>query len=104
MHLAVWSGHTPIAVGRLQLNSPAEAQVRYMAVEPEFAGRGLGGQILEGLEARALELGAARVVLNSRETACRFYERHGYVVVGPAETMYGAIRHVRMSKSLVLSG
>ena len=60
------------------MNSPAEAQVRYMAVEPEFAGLGLGGRVLSTLEARALDFGATRIVLNSREGARRFYEREGF--------------------------
>ncbi|CAA9228394.1 MAG: hypothetical protein AVDCRST_MAG42-980 [uncultured Chthoniobacterales bacterium] len=100
-HLALWDqGGRPVAVGRIHLNSPVEAQVRYMAVEPQFARGGLGGRILVGLEARARELGAKRVVLNSRELACRFYQQHGYAVCGPAETMFGQIPHARMMKEL----
>lgn len=100
VHLACWDGDRPVAIGRLQLNSPVEGQVRYMAVEPEFAGRGFGGRILAGLEARARELGATRIILNSRETARDFYERRGYAVVGAAETMFGQIPHVQMCKTL----
>lgn len=100
-HLAVWSeADSPVAVGRIHLNSATEAQVRYMAVEPSFARSGFGSRILNGLEARARELGAARVVLSSREVARCFYERHGYAVVGPAATMFGVVAHVRMEKSL----
>lgn len=100
-HLAIWNeAGSPVAVGRIHLNSSAEAQVRYMAVEPTFAGSGLGGRILIGLEARARELGATRVVLNSRELARRFYERHGYAVIGPAATMFGEVEHSRMEKAL----
>lgn len=100
-HLAIWNdAAVPLAVGRIHLNSPLEAQVRYMAVEPASAGPGLGSQILRGLEARARELGASRVVLNSRELARSFYERHGYAVSGPAATMFGGVEHVRMEKTL----
>ena len=100
-HLALWdAAGTPLAVGRIHLNSPTEAQVRYMAVEPAFDGRGFGGRILAGLERAGSELGASRVVLNARELARRFYERHGYAVVGPADTMFGSIVHYRMEKQL----
>ena len=100
-HLALWDDRgRPVAGGRLQMNSPTDAQVRYMAVEREFAGQGLGSRILAGLEVRARELGATRVVLNSRETARGFYDRHGYAAVGPAETMFGEVAHIRMSKTL----
>ena len=100
-HLAAWTeAGAAIAVGRLHLNSATEAQVRYMAVEPTFAGSGLGSRILLGLEARARELGASHLVLNSRELARRFYERHGYAVIGPAATMFNEVAHVRMAKDL----
>ena len=101
-HLAVWTAAgQPLAVGRIQLNSPTEAQVRYMAVEPGSEGVGLGGRILAGLETIARDLGAIRVVLNAREGAQRFYERHGYTVLRPAETMFGTIAHVHMYKDIV---
>ena len=104
-HLALWDpAGVPLAVGRIHLMSPTEAQVRYMAVDPGSGGRGLGGRILAGLEHAALELGAARVILNARELARPFYERHGYVVVAPAETMFGSIVHWRMEKRLHTAG
>src|SRR5437764_2153978 len=33
----------PLAIGRLHFNTPAEAQVRFMAVDPSAQGHGLGG-------------------------------------------------------------
>ena len=100
-HLALWdAAGAPLAVGRIHLNTPTEAQVRYMAVEPGFDGRGFGGRILAGLESAGSELGASRVVLNARELARRFYERHGYTAVGPADTMFGSVVHYRMEKQL----
>ncbi len=90
----------PIAVGRLHFNSASEAQVRFMAVAPEFQGRGLGGAILEEFETRARRAGASSIVLNARDDAQRFYARHGFVVTGPAETIFSAVKHVRMRKTL----
>jgi ribosomal protein S18 acetylase RimI-like enzyme len=88
------------AVGRLHLNSPREAQVRYMAVDPAFQGQGLGSRILRNLEARARALAASDMVLNAREDAIAFYIRHGYAVSGPAHTLFGQVRHERMRKAL----
>ena len=102
VHVALWTDDgTPVAIGRVHLNSPAEAQVRYMAVEPGREGFGYGARVLAGLETAARDLGAIEIVLNARESAQRFYERHGYTVVGPAATMFGDVAHVRMSKNLV---
>ena len=90
----------PLAVGRLHFNTPVEAQVRFMAVDPEAQGRGLGSVILREFEHRARSAGATSIVLNARDGAQGFYERYGFVVVGPAETMFAAIKHVRMRKEL----
>ncbi|MGI8891691.1 MAG: GNAT family N-acetyltransferase [Chthoniobacterales bacterium] len=90
----------PLAVGRLHFNSPSEAQVRFMAVEPRAQGRGYGGLILQEFERRARDAGATSIVLNAREDAQRFYAKHGFVVVGPAETIFSAVHHLRMRKDL----
>ena len=71
-----------------------------MAVDENARGRGYGIRILEGLEAEAARRGAHKVVLNARDNVTEFYARHGYAIVGKAETLFGVIRHVRMAKSL----
>ena len=58
------------------------------------------GRILEGLEAEATRSGAQKLVLNARDNATDFYAELGDVVVGEAETLFGAIRPVRMEKAL----
>jgi GNAT superfamily N-acetyltransferase len=90
----------PLAIGRVHFNSRSEGQVRYMAVEPSLTGHGLGGRVLSELEKRAGARGATRIVLNARKPAVPFYLKHGYVITGPAATLYGAIEHVRMEKML----
>ena len=89
-----------VAVGRLQLNSPDEAQVRYMAVDESWRGRGLGSRILKALEEQARTQAIKRVILNAREEALDFYLKHGYRVEGSAETLFGTVRHARMRKDV----
>ena len=101
IHAALWDrSGAPVACGRVQLNSPTEAQVRFMAVHPAWSRRGLGSRILAELEVRAATMGAQTVVLNSRQEAHEFYRRHGYELAGEANTLFGAIPHVRMRKVL----
>lgn len=98
-HLMVRSADgEPLAVGRMHLNTPTEAQVRFMAVDPKAQGRGLGSMVLRALEERARKSGATYVVLNARASAQRFYEQHGYHVEGPAERLFGGVDHWRMRK------
>ena len=90
----------PLAIGRLHFNTPDEAQVRFMAVDPSAQGRGLGGKILRECERRARVGGAKSIVLNAREDAQRFYLKHGFTAVGPAPTIFNAVKHLRMRKDL----
>ncbi len=74
------------------MNSPMQAQIRFMAVDPAWARQGLGSRILIALEAKAAELGAAEVVLNARVEAQPFYFRNGYSRTGPAGICLGQSR------------
>ena len=58
-----------VAVGRLQINSKDEAQIRYMAVAEGYQGQGLGRNIVTTLEDIALDQRANRIILQARETA-----------------------------------
>ena len=98
--MIVGADSRPLAVGRLHFNTPAEAQVRFMAVDPQARGRGLGSLILQECERRARVEGANSIVLNARDDVQGFYVRHGFVVVGPGETIFSAVKHVRMRKDL----
>lgn len=92
--------HVAVGVGRLHFNSIREAQIRYMAIDVSAQRRGLGSRLLEALEARARELGAASVALDARESALRFYHKHGYRTVGPGHVLYNSIAHVKMKKEV----
>ncbi len=99
IHVAIEDGAgATIAVGRLHFNTPAEAQIRYMAVHPGHRQRGMGSAVLQALERHAWEGGAQAIVLHARETAIGFYQRHGYHTVAPSHTLYGEIAHVLMQK------
>ncbi|MFA7381564.1 MAG: GNAT family N-acetyltransferase [Bacteroidia bacterium] len=88
------------ATGRLQASGEHTGQIRYMAVNPNMQGKGLGKKVLLALEAKAVELGMKSIVLNARENAVNFYLQNGYHITGDAETLYGVIRHLRMEKKL----
>ncbi len=89
-----------LACGRLHRTALGEAQVRYMAVAENARGCGYGRRILDALEAEARASGARKIVLNARDNAVEFYRKRGYDVIGDAETLFGVIQHVRMTKSL----
>ena len=73
---------------------------RYMAVEENHRGKGIGALVLEELETRAKGKGAKYIILNARDTAIKFYEKHGYKIVKQAHTLFGSIPHYEMRKDL----
>lgn len=99
-HVGAWSNGQLVGVGRVHFIAAHEAQIRYMAVESGLQGRGIGAQILGELERCAHAAGAQRVVLNARDRAVHFYQRHGYVVTRESGVLFDAIPHWQMEKQL----
>jgi predicted GNAT family N-acyltransferase len=100
--MAINSKQAVIAVGRLHFNSIREAQIRYMAVDIVQQRKGVGSLLLNALEQMAVTLGAARIVVDARESALRFYRKHGYVPEAPGHVLFNAVAHVRMRKDSIL--
>jgi GNAT superfamily N-acetyltransferase len=64
----------------------ARYEVKHLYLRPETRGRGWGRLLMEGLEARALALGAHELVLDthhSLEAAGALYARSGFVAIEP---------------------
>ena len=100
-HLMVIASHlAAIGVGRLQFNTIQAAQIRYMAIDIEQQRKGIGTLLLHVLEDKAVELGAACMVLDAREHALGFYQKQGYELEGPGHVLFNAIAHVKMRKTL----
>ena len=55
------------------------AEVRTVAVDPEYVGTGVGSVILQALIQRARDLGVSRVFCLTFET--EFFGRHGFVEI-----------------------
>lgn len=101
LHLAAFDrAGQVVATGRLVWKTDGEAQVRSMAVDGDWRGRGLGRRILERLEEAAEAAGVRRVVLQARELAVPFYEKCGYRVVEKSYLLAGQIQHYLMSRDL----
>lgn len=90
LHLAALDGDTVIATclvapvpypGRPE--TAATWQLRAMATDPAWRGRGAGRALLAAVDEQLRTRGAALVWCNARATAVGFYERHGFVAEGP---------------------
>ena len=98
-HLAIFSSGTPMAVGRLHQMDSRKGQIRCMAVDEAYQRRGLGSDILRGLENEARLQDLDQIFLNGRGNAVLFYEKHGYEVVSTGPKFWG-IKHFGMLKQL----
>lgn len=87
-----------IACGRLHLNSSVEAQIRYMAVDTGYRGKGIGKMMIQELEGLAKDAGVRTIVLQARENALEFYLACGYIKVKETFVLYGDIQHYLMIK------
>lgn len=100
IHIIAVENDKIIGCGRAHFNSDEEAQIRYMAVENQWQGRGVGKMILDELEKRVIQKGAKKIILHARENVVRFYERNGFNVICESHTLFGEIKHFLLEKEL----
>ena len=100
IHIIVVRNDKVIGCGRGHFNFPTEAQIRYMAVDEEFQGKGVGNKILIALERRLTKKGAKIFILNARENAVKFYQKHDYKIIGKGNILFGVIKHFQMRKEI----
>ena len=87
-HLAALAGEGAVGVVTLfpDTYGPRSAQrserFRWMAVLPEWQGRGIGRLLMRRAAELALDRGAALLWAHGRDSAQRFYEGLGFVVEG----------------------
>jgi len=84
-----------------QWNGEPAWQLRGMAVQPDFQGRGIGRRLLEALDALLTERGETlRLWCNAREPAVAFYSQMGWRVCSERFHIETAGPHFRMSREL----
>ncbi len=88
-----------VGTGRLVLRGPETVQVGRMAVDQPWRRRGVGGRILDYLEAHARSRGMHHSYLHAQEYVKAFYAAHGYREHGGVFLDAG-IRHIEMRKDL----
>lgn len=87
-----------VACGRLQDNGEGVGQIRYMAVNDNYQGKGLGKLIVTKLEEEAKLIGLKTIELQARENALEFYKSQGYIVKETTFKLWDIIQHYLMTK------
>ena len=89
-----------IACGRLHFINETKAQIRYMAVDEKYRGKGIGSNILAVLENHAIENNAKKIILNARDHAIDFYAASKYKTLKKYFGSDTGIPHTTMSKDI----
>lgn len=89
-----------MACGRLQNNGDGVGQIRYMAVDANQQGKGLGKAICLFLEAKGKTIGLKKIELQARENAVEFYKRNGYTIKEKSFVLWDIIQHYLMEKAI----
>ncbi len=98
-HAVVLDHDRAIATGRLVRQADGVGRVGRMAVDAGWRRRGLGGRVLDALEARAKAEGLREIELHAQCYVEAFYRNRGYARVGEVFEEAG-IDHVVMRKKL----
>ena len=98
-HAIALNQHRVVGTGRLLRQDEDTAIIGRMAVDREWRRKGVGGLILEHLEALARSQGMTRSVLHAQEYVKGFYASHGYAEHGHV-FLEVEIPHIEMRKTL----
>jgi predicted GNAT family N-acyltransferase len=88
-----------IGVVSLSPKTTATIQMRQMAIDPPYQGRGIGKELVKKAEHTILKMGYKSIQLDARESAVHFYEKMDYRTASGSFYKTG-IPHYRMAKSL----
>jgi predicted GNAT family N-acyltransferase len=98
IHAFIKNNDIAIACSRLHFVDETTAQIRYMAVHPNYQGKGLGKLVVNYLEGISKKNNRTKIILHARENAVKFYENCGYTVKETSYLLFGEIQHYLMDK------
>ena len=87
-----------VGVGRLHFIDNNIAQIRYMAIDHNFRGRGFGKVILDEFIKISKTENIEKVILYARESVLGFYEKLGFSIVKKAHRLVN-IQHFLMERT-----
>jgi predicted GNAT family N-acyltransferase len=98
-HFVAYDGSEAVGAARLRPSDEGRAKVERVAVLKARRGEGIGGRLMDALEAEARERGFESLVLHAQTPVEGFYAERGYQSVGE-EFEEAGIPHIEMSREL----
>ena len=100
IHFAYVDAGRVLAIARLDLQENKQAQVRFVAVESNLQGKGIGKKIMEAVEKYSAETGIQKIILHARDYAVPFYLSLDYTLIEPSYKLFDVLQHFLMTKDL----
>lgn len=98
IHFALYENGTLLAIARLDQAEIGVAQVRFVAVESDQQGKGLGKIIMKAVEESSLQRGDHKMILHARDYAVDFYRTLNYDLIGESYKLFDVLQHYLMEK------
>lgn len=98
-HLGIYFSGKLVGVLILTQLKKEEIQMRQVAVDEAFQGKGRGAALVKEAEILAKNMGCTKMVLHARANVTGFYEKLGYRMVGEEFTEV-SIPHRAMEKTI----
>lgn len=98
IHLALFQFGVIKAIARLDVFDEHVGQVRFVAVESDNQGSGLGNRIMREAEKLSIARGDTHMILHAREQAVGFYLNQGYDLIKKSHLLFDTIQHYLMQK------
>ena len=80
--LTVWDKNECIGTMALYEEDPSTSRMRYVAVQANRQGNGIGKMMTQEFEAESIRRGYSRIYLHARLVALDFYLKQGYEAFG----------------------
>lgn len=100
IHFAYFEDGKILAIARLDLQEDKQAQVRFVAVESNLQGKGIGKKIMEAVEEHSKKNGIRKIILHARDYAMPFYLGLNYTLIEPSYKLFDVLQHFLMEKEL----
>ena len=98
-HIMALYDEKVVGVGRIHKIDQESSQIRYMAVDSNYRGFGIGNLILSELISIAVSDNQKHIILHSRENAIEFYKKNNFILIEKSHLLYNKIQHYLMKKS-----
>lgn len=100
IHFALFDKETIVGIARLDKLTNETCQVRFVAIEHTFQGKGFGKKIMNSVEQEGKKTGYSKMILHARDYALPFYQNLNYELIGPSYKLFDVLQHYEMHKNL----